>query len=277
MGPHVAVNAGASRYRWMPVSMGVVTSNRFPSNLTLEAHSHPNATVAVILRGGFAGTYRAGERDCVARTVIVEPAGEAHANRFGPGETTILTISLASDRLVPAIEAAARRFQHAIDPHAEQIARRAARELDRPDDVSPLAVEGAAMELLARVTRAGRGDGRAAWILDARALLHDRYADALSIGEIADAVGVQPERVARGFRRAYGEPLATYLRRIRVDAAAHLLATTDLPISRIAADVGFADQSHLTRCFTRFLGTTPGRYRAEQRPRSGHGSRPGPD
>jgi transcriptional regulator GlxA family with amidase domain len=127
-----------------------------------------------------------------------------------------------------------------------------------------MAVEAAALELIARVTRSARHERRPAWLGEARALLHDRYADTLSLAEVAAAVGVEPERMARGFRRAFGEPMAAYLRRIRVDAAAHLLMATNLSISRIAADVGFADQSHLTRCFTRYVGTTPGRYRGER-------------
>ena len=57
-----------------------------------------------------------------------------------------------------------------------------------------------------------------------------------TVDEIADAVGIEPERLARGFRRAYGEPLSEYLRRIRVNAAARLLATTDEPISQVAGE-----------------------------------------
>ena len=96
-------------------------------------------------------------------------------------------------------------------------------------------------------------------------MLHDRYADPPSLNEIADAIGIEPERLARGFLHAYGESLADYLRRIRVNAAARLLATTDEPISRVAGEVGFADQSHMTRWFGRYLETTPGHYRASAR------------
>jgi transcriptional regulator GlxA family with amidase domain len=128
-----------------------------------------------------------------------------------------------------------------------------------------LAVEAAALEIVTRVTRSARHEGRPAWLGEARAFLHDRYTEPLTLGQVAEAVGIETERVARAFRRAFGESVAGYLRRIRVDAAAALVAETDLPISRIAADVGFADQSHLTRCFGRYLGTTPGRYRADRR------------
>src|SRR5688572_31482428 len=264
MGPQLAITAGASRFRRLDVTVGHVTANRFPPALRLPVHSHPQATVAVILAGGFAGSYRGGERECPAPTVIIEPAGELHGNRFGHAETSVLTLSLMSDGLDRVVEAASRRLRHDHDPYAELIARRAASELDRPDDVTPLAVEAAALELIARVTRTSLPERRPAWLGEARASPHDRYAESFALADVADAVGVEPERMARVFRRAFGEPVAGYLRRIRVDAAAQLLTSTELPISQVAAEVGFADQSHLTRCFSRYLGTTPGRYRAEQ-------------
>jgi AraC family transcriptional regulator len=34
-----------------------------------------------------------------------------------------------------------------------------------------------------------------------------------------------------------------------------------IPLALVAAEAGFADQSHLTRTFKRFTGMTPGRYR----------------
>ena len=262
MAAQLAVTAGTTRFRRLDVSLGHVSANRFPPDLTLPVHSHPQATIAVVLSGGFAGSYRDGERDCRAQTVIVEPAGQEHGNRFGRDESTILTLSLAGDGLGSSVDAAAHRFRHDRDPVVELIARRAANELDRPDDVTPLAVEAAALELIARVTRTAWPERHPAWLGDARAFLHDRYAESFTLANVAAAVGVEPERMARAFRRAFGEPVSGYLRRIRVDAAAHMLATTDLPISRVAADVGFADQSHLTRCFIRYVGTTPGRYRA---------------
>jgi AraC-like DNA-binding protein len=259
----VAVTAGASRFRRLDVSLGCISANRFPPDLTLPPHSHPQATIAVILSGGFAGQYRGGERDCWARSVIVEPAGAEHANRFGRDETAILTLSLDRDRLGSGVDALVQQVIVDRDPFAELIARRAATELDRPDDVTPLAVEAAALELVARLTRTALPDRRPAWLSEARAFLHDRYADSVSLADVATAVGIEPERMARVFRRAFGEPLASYLRRIRVNVAAHLLVSTAEPISQVAADVGFTDQSHLNRWFARYVGTTPARYRAE--------------
>lgn len=261
----MAVTAGASRVEALAVSIGRVTSMRFPAGLQLPPHSHPDTTIAVVLAGGWFDGSDPPYRECFAPSVLVEPAGEIHANRFGPVETAVLSLSVQAERLGSAVGDVTRRFLHVRDPYIEVLARRAADELERPDDVTPLAVEAAALDLLARLARSAGLERRPTWLGKAHAMLHDRYADSLSLDEIADAVGIEPERLARGFRRAYGEPLAAYVRRIRVNAAARLLATTDEPISQVASEVGFADQAHLTRWFGRYLETTPGRYRGSAR------------
>jgi AraC family transcriptional regulator len=275
MAAQLAVTAGASRVERLAVSFGHVTSMRFPAGLHLPPHSHPDTNIAVVLAGGWFAGKQPDEQDCFAPTVLVEPAGEVHANRFGTAETAVLSLSLEAGRLGSVVGEATRRFLHVRDPYIELLARRAAGELEQPDDVTPLAVEAAALELVARVARSGGLERRPTWLGEARAVLHDRYADALSLDEIADAVGIEPDRLARGFRRAYGESLGDYLRRIRVNAAATLLATTDEPISRVAGEVGFADQSHLTRWFGRYLETTPARYRDTARRDLIKSARPG--
>lgn len=265
MGALLAVTAGASRVEALAVSFGHVTSMRFPAGLELPPHSHPDTNIAVVLAGGWFTGSEAADRECFAPHVVVEPAGEVHANRFGPIETAVLSLSLQAERLGSVVGDVTRRFLHVRDPYIEVLARRAANELERPDDVTPLAVEAAALELVARLARSAGLERRPTWLDKVRTFLHDRYADPLSLNEIADAVGIEPDRLARGFRRAYGEPLGDYLRQIRVNAAARLLATTDEPISQVAGEVGFADQSHLTRWFGRYYETTPGRYRGSTR------------
>lgn len=265
MEAQIAITAGASRVEWQPVSFGRVSSLRFPAGLELPAHSHPETNIAVILAGGWFAGSRPYERDSFAPQVVVEPAGEPHENRYGPIETAVLSLSLEAGRLGTAVGEATRSFLHVRDPWIELLARRAANELDAPDDVTPIAVEAAALELVARVARSVGLERRPNWLGKVRALLHDRYADPPSLDEIAGAIGVEPERLARNFRRAYGESLGDYLRKIRVNAAARLLTTTDEPISQVADEVGFTDQSHLNRWFTRYLETTPGRYRSAAR------------
>ena len=55
-----------------------------------------------------------------------------------------------------------------------------------------------------------------------------------------------------------------YVLELRVERARRLLARGESPAAA-ASEVGFHDQSHLTRAFRRFMSTTPGRYRQRAR------------
>jgi AraC family transcriptional regulator len=93
----------------------------------------------------------------------------------------------------------------------------------------------------------------------------------LSVPVLA-AVGISPDHFARLFRRASGVTPHDFIVRRRVERARDLLRAGGRSIAEVAHDVGFADQSHLTRHFGRLLGTTPARFLREhgilQRPRS---------
>ena len=153
------------------------------------------------------------------------------------------------------------------DPGVASVARRAADELRMPDGVTPFAVEGLVLELLALAARlqntdaigAGRRSPR--WLGEARALLHDRYREHLRLADIADAVGVHPVHLARVFRLNYGTPVGTYARGLRLTWAAGRLRDSDDGIAQIALEAGFFDQSHFTRTFKRQFGLTPLAYR----------------
>lgn len=70
-----------------------------------------------------------------------------------------------------------------------------------------------------------------------------------------------PAHLARVFRKHYRCSVGQYVRRMRVDLAARQLAGSRCSIAEIAAQLGFADQSHFSRVFVKLIGLTPARYR----------------
>ena len=55
------------------------------------------------------------------------------------------------------------------------------------------------------------------------------------------------------------------IQKLRIDEAARLLDTTELSLAQIAAEVGYCDQSALTRQFHTLVGITPGQFRQRLR------------
>jgi len=72
------------------------------------------------------------------------------------------------------------------------------------------------------------------------------------IPELARAVGTSPRTLARRIAEATGSGPLAFVRRIRVDAARHLVATTRLSVEAVATRVGYEDSASLRRAFARF-------------------------
>ncbi|MFE7765447.1 AraC family transcriptional regulator [Streptomyces sp. NPDC057438] len=101
----------------------------------------------------------------------------------------------------------------------------------------------------------------------ARAVLEERMADPPTLERLAADLGTSSFALLRAFRAAYGMPPHTWLTDARVRRARGLLDTGTAPAAAAVA-VGFTDQPHLNRHFSRIVGVPPGAY---QRERAGGG------
>ncbi|WP_043631342.1 AraC family transcriptional regulator [Desulfovibrio sp. TomC] len=91
-------------------------------------------------------------------------------------------------------------------------------------------------------------------------ILSARYAEDIQLEELAAATGLSPWHLARAVTRQTGLPPHAHLLEFRCRAARDRLAGPQR-LADIAADVGFADQSHMTRVFRARFGLTPGAWR----------------
>jgi AraC family transcriptional regulator len=83
----------------------------------------------------------------------------------------------------------------------------------------------------------------------------------LSLEMLAQQTGFSPYYFARMFRQTMGESPHQFVLRQRIEQAQHLLKKKDMPLAQIAIESGFANQSHFTQVFKRYLGLTPQVYR----------------
>jgi len=80
---------------------------------------------------------------------------------------------------------------------------------------------------------------------------------AISLRDIAGVAGLSVSHFKGLFRQSVGVPVHQYLIRRRVERATSLLRKSQLSISQIALETGFAHQSHLARHMRRLLGVSP--------------------
>lgn len=237
----------------------------YRERLKIPRHRHATAGFCLVLDGTYTERYRSRTLRCDPRTVTFSPAGEEHANEFDDARCDCFTIELAPEWLA-RFDAGALGLDRPFFVRGgplEWLARRLHRESRTGDEPAPIMIEGLVLEMIGTAARDARCESTRVRrsMRDARALIELRYAEALSLSDVAGAVGLHPVYVAGEFRRAYGETVGDCVRRVRVERAADALTASDESIAGIALACGFANQSHFTRVFRRAIGVTPARYR----------------
>ena len=235
------VAQGTSGVRAIDAGRFSVSEVSFAPARRLRWHAHPHGCIAVVVEGAARKRLAGTERIADAGTVVTMPPEEPHEDVFGRDGARIVVVE--TDEGMDEVTS----FR---DWTATHLALRIAGELADPDPLTPLAVEGLALELTVVSQRSPSPPRPAKWLEAVREILHERFLERPSAHEVALQVRV-PSHLARAFRAHYGDSLGGYARGLRLDWAAERLVRTDEPLAVLAADAGFVDQSHFTRAFKR--------------------------
>jgi len=87
----------------------------------------------------------------------------------------------------------------------------------------------------------------------------------IALEVLAEIAQLSVHHFARAFRQSLGIPPHNYIVQRRVEHAQQMLRNTDLPLSEIAIEAGFTDQSHLARHFRTITGVSPSLARHQSR------------
>jgi AraC family transcriptional regulator len=232
----------------------------------LPLHGHEPAYFSLLVRGHY--RERSGRRELDYRPfqVAFHPPGTWHRDEVGEVGASFFCLEVDSAFLalsdVPGLSQApnAPRF---LEARATVLSARAHAER-AAGHLSPLALEEYGWDLLGMAspvtTMASLETQSPVWVRRSLEMIHASIERGLTIAAIAREVDLHPVYVARAFRQRFGRTVAQHLEHLRLEAACRLLMT-DASLADIASRTGFADQSHLTRTFTRRIGVPPGRYR----------------
>ncbi|WP_189302405.1 AraC family transcriptional regulator [Streptomyces cinerochromogenes] len=118
----------------------------------------------------------------------------------------------------------------------------------------------------------GAGPGRHhPLVAAAQAHVEEHLAGPLSVPDIARAVGISHTHLTRVFRAETGRTVVSYIRHRRLQRARHLLLSSTLSVTAIAAAVGIADLQAFNKACRRELGASPRDVRARGREGTGRG------
>ena len=94
--------------------------------------------------------------------------------------------------------------------------------------------------------------------------LHNYYREKITLEKLAKHVHLHPNYVCALFKEHTGERIFDYLIRLRVETAASILRRENIPVSKLAAEVGFSSESLFYQKFRHYTGMSPKAYRRAQ-------------
>jgi len=95
-------------------------------------------------------------------------------------------------------------------------------------------------------------------------VLRDRLTEPWTLDALAAEVHLSRSQLVRAFDAATGMSPMAYLRKMRAERMARLLASTDLSVAEAARSVGWKNQFHASQCFHAHHGISPTEYRRRQ-------------
>src|SRR5262249_14458959 len=153
-------------------------------------HKHVRAYFYLVLRGSCTETFENKTRSVGPLTLVFHPQECVHASQWLQQGGTCFIVEIPAP-----LHQRVRRQVELVDDLIEfpsgnpvWLAARLYREFQQVDGLTPLAMEGLTLEMLAALARAGQHRSEhagAPWLARVRDLLHDRFADPLALDEIA--------------------------------------------------------------------------------------------
>ncbi|HLX26668.1 MAG TPA: AraC family transcriptional regulator [Candidatus Cybelea sp.] len=177
----------------------------------------------------------------------------------------VLVYAVADAMGIRADRAAVAPQLHVRDPRIEHIGWAAKAELESLEPLGRLYGESLGIALATHLLRSygaalpSRSPGRLsrrrlACVID---YVREHIAQELSLAELAGVAGMSASHFKVLFKESTGVPVHQYVIRARVEYAGELILREQRPLSQIALQAGFANQSHMARCIKRLTGRTP--------------------
>jgi AraC family transcriptional regulator len=246
-----------------PVS--VMTEVVHTRRTSVPTHSHELGHFQLLIVGSYAETIGSRRMTPAPMSISWHRPGMTHRDEIGVGGSRFFMIEMRPEAIARFEEIAKLPADFCVrGDRLVSMAGRLYHEFGHWDLGSELVAEGIALEMLAALARTSHGaENRPPhWLRRVVDKIDAEFVDGVASEDLAREAGVHPVHLAASFRKHFGETVGERVQRKRVELAARLLTSTaDMPIADVAAETGFADQSHLTRTFKKITGRTPGEYR----------------
>src|ERR1700733_1466901 len=242
-----------------------LTELQYGPHFKSRPHSHEHAFCYLVLEGECAQTYADRTRTCHSSGMAFHPPGSTHSDHW-PGSGGRKFIIDFSARWMDRIRECSINLDRPVEFRGGVpvwLAAHLYRELRAPDHISPLAIEGLALELsaqFARQTTPKQTGRRPPWLDRVVDLIESCFREPLTLEQMAREGGVHKVHLVTAFRQHLQCTPFDFLRRRRVQFASGKLVNSQASRLDIALEAGFTDQSHFCKVFKSVTGMTPTQY-----------------
>ncbi|HET6655944.1 MAG TPA: AraC family transcriptional regulator [Gammaproteobacteria bacterium] len=251
-----------------------VLPHQYRPHQRMGRHRHPEAYICLVTEGGFLDTGLPNAMAADAGSVLLRPRNDEHTTACGEAGASCLKIELRPGWL--AEDDLRALFHDRLTLSSAGLAL-LGQKIDRLMRVYPtqhngtalktrLELESTVIDLLAHLVRPSTRGGNGSydnWLETLRQAIIDDPFRQWTATTLAMRTGRHPVHISRAFRERYGEPVGSFFRRQRLERCRELVANGNVALVDVAAEAGYADQSHFTRAYKQAFGVTPGQEREQ--------------
>lgn len=241
-----------------------IAENSYAAGQVQAQHAHDAPLISLVLQGDATEEIRGRSRALRTQSLLYTPSFENHGHRFfTPGRW--LNIQFKPRWFADFgvnVNVLPNNSVLVTGGSLVNWASRLGSEIRQPDAISDFAIEGALLLLLSDLSRLpSHGERRRPrWLQAVEDAIEASISAPPTVSDLAALANVHPSHLLRTFRHYHGCTVSTFVRRRRIERARAEIASSMRPLSMIALDAGYADQSHFTRVFRQAFGETPGQY-----------------
>lgn len=231
-----------------------------PGDQEIAPHRHDWPFLALHWLGGYEERFDGEVHHIEGPSVVFHPAGRNHGDRIGPYGLESITLEF-DPAWLGGVYAQLGDRSRVYGGRAGALCARALQRLWTDPKPSKRRLQAETQRRLAALACATLAEPPVSWLGAVRAAIDAQPSPRPR--DIARRLDLSPEVLARTWRQATGEGLATTLRRRQVERAIRDLRGTPMTLAEVALTSGFCDQSHMNRVFARIVGRTPLQVRRE--------------
>ena len=227
-------------------------------------HAHSYASISFVFAGSLQETVGNTPEVAFPFSTAIKPAGVEHADHFGSTGARILCVQFPQ-KLINSLkdwDSSLNTWRWVHGGLPAPLMMRLLKMYRQPCSLNS-EVEECVYEILGTLPchqspKPGAHIPR--WLQLVKQELDETYAEGIRVSDLASRAHVHPVYLARQFRHHVGCSITGYRKLLKARAAARVLNSPAVSVAAVAAEFGFADQSHFGRAFKSVTGLTPVSY-----------------